>query len=230
MSARAFGIAVALTLGACAGCASGDRTLLRATEPPPPSENEVEFISIVLLRKAACDRAVPGFSDRSAEAYARWRRHGTAAIVTVERGAAFRSRLAGVDKLPRGPVRPDEREQAEATCGDEFIRYLYELGRDADPRLATPESTWKTFVAALRAHDREAASALLTRAARHDQRRLFADLSDERLEATGNAFVRFELKEVTGPYHVGAATRRNGSRHTVYFERSWNGDWLIAAL
>jgi hypothetical protein len=123
-----------------------------------------------------------------------------------------------------------DRRDADAFCGDDFITRIETLGRDPDPRLGTPDGTWRTFVAALQAGDLTAALAVMTDTAREQQRGRFEKQSAQVLRETGNGFVRFELKAPLGPYRVGVATRNDGQTVTVFFEQSWNGDWRIATI
>jgi hypothetical protein len=215
--AAVLGLSTLPVVGATCGVAEGQ-------------EPRSEIISVVLLRGAACDRVQPGFRDLSARAFARWRRFAPDAIAAVERSREFQARLAEVTRLPAGSARRRDRQEAAALCGDDFISHLETLGRDADPRLATPESTWRTFVAALRAGDRNAALAVMSDATRERQRRRFEEQSPEALRKVGNSFDGLEFKPSLGPFQVAVASRRDGEPATIFFERSWNGDWRIASI
>lgn len=201
-----------------------------AAQTAPASALDAQIISTILLRKAACDRSRPGFRELSARAFERWRRFGRQAIDAVERSSEFQVRLTEVANLPVGDPREADGQEAAAICGDDFIAHIAELGRDADPRMVTPEATWRAFVVALRAADRTSALDLMTETTREHQRRRFDGQPDQSLRATGEGFVRFELKDSLGPYRVAVATRRDGTTQTVFFDQSWNGDWRIAAL
>lgn len=197
---------------------------------PADQARASEVISVILLRGAACDRLQPGFRDLSARAFARWRRFGLEAIAAVEASPEFQARLAEIGRFPGRGAGPRDRRDAATLCGDQFIAQLETLGRDADPRLATPEGTWRTFVAALQAGDRQAALAAMTDTGRDRQRRRFEEQSPGALRDTGNAFAGLEFKQALGPFRVAVATRRDGGAVTIFFERSWNGDWRIASI
>ena len=128
---------------------------------------------MILLRKAACDRWQPGFRDLSARAFQRWRRFATREILVVERSPEFRARLAEIDGVPMERASTQDRRDAAGTCDAEFIAYVDSLGRNPDPRLATPEGAWRAFVAALRAGDRAEALSLMTGYARDRHREEF---------------------------------------------------------
>ena len=118
-----------------------------AIPPVVRAESSPEIVSLILLRKAACDRARPGFRDSSAPAFARWRRFGNSSIEAVEKSAQFRARLADAARLAT-PSSPADRYQTARYCGNDFIEYLDRLGRDPDPRMSTPQRTWAGLASA----------------------------------------------------------------------------------
>ncbi len=91
---------------------------------------EPEIIRTILLRKAACDRVQPGFRDLSANAFRRWRRFATQTIDAIEQSPEFKARLADVGRLPADAPGAQDRRDADAFCGDDFIGRIEALGRD----------------------------------------------------------------------------------------------------
>lgn len=223
-------LATLLLICATVSAVAGQEAPRDVAPPPADQTPPSEVISVILLRGAACDRLQPGFRDLSARAFARWRRFGLAAIASVERSPDFQARLADIGRFPAGGAGPRDRREAAALCGDDFVAQLEALGRDADPRLATPRGTWQTFVAALQAGDLNGALATMNDTTRERQRRRFEEQSAQALRDTGNAFAGLEFKSPLGPFQVAVASRRGGGTVTVFFERSWNGDWRIASI
>jgi hypothetical protein len=213
-------------LAASTGCASPGQS---AIPPVVRAGSSPEIVSVILLRKAACDRARPGFRDRSARAFARWRKFGGSSIEPVENSAQFQARLADAARLAP-PLSPADRSQTATYCGDDFIEYLDRLGRDPDPRMSTPQRTWAAFVGAMQQADRKTALAFMTDTAREHQQRRFDAQSDATLQTAADSFVSLTLREPLGPYLAAAATRRDGTTVTVFFELSWNGDWRLASV
>lgn len=200
-----------------------------AIPPVPRADSSPEIVSLILLRKAACDRARPAFRALSAPAFARWRRFGGSSLEAVEKDPQFQAQLAEAARLPAASS-PDDRREAALQCGDDFIEHLDRLGRDPDPRMQTPQRTWAAFLEALHRADRQTALTFMTDAAREPQRARLDAQSDATLRSTADGFASLTLREPLGPYLAAVATRRDGTTHTVLFELSWNGDWRLASV
>ena len=97
-------------------------------------------------------------------------------------------------------------------------------------RFASPEDTWRDFVAAIGSGDRAAAAACLTPSA---LRGLGADARSLPLEAlreTVGAFTRIEVDGEAGPFWAIRASRPSARPRWIFFERTERGEWKIAAI
>ena len=205
-----------LWLALSAGCANSDSASAAQTRPVPAQQAEV--VETILLRKAACDRARPGFRELSARAF------------EVGEGSARRR------STPSGAVQSSRRacwrwQSCPVTCREDATRKtqlpsaetIYRAHRGARPRPGPAHGdagrNLDRFVAALRAADRASALALMTATKREHERQRFDGQSDESLHATGEGFVRFELKDSLGPYQAAVVTGATEPR-SPYFSIS----------
>lgn len=96
--------------------------------------------------------------------------------------------------------------------------------------LASPEKTWRTFVAAIESGDGAAAAACLTSSALAG---LGADVEPLRLDelrATVGAFTRIQVDGEIGPFWSIHARRPHRPPKWIFFERTARGEWKIAAI
>lgn len=196
-----------------------------AAEPLEPlSYAEEQLVTELLLRKAASDRFVPGFRERSGRAFARWRSFREAEIAAIEARPGFSSQVAEMDRVVASGGGTD------ADLGpDALVAIFEEEGRAPEAQFSTPGGTWLEFVAALGRADRARALRCLTLASREAQRTSMNAIPDETMRATADAFVRFDLRDGAGTRRYATAYQKDGSTHEIVFERSWNGDWGIAS-
>jgi hypothetical protein len=100
----------------------------------------------------------------------------------------------------------------------------------ADPRLGSPQLTWKTFLGAMRSGDRALASACLTSSALTEHGPTLASLPLESLRLRADALPEIKLGGMAGPFRV-ATSRGSGDRPKwIFFEKNRKGEWRIAAL
>ena len=227
-------------LFAAAGC-SGPAHEPAAGTPRPPAGDEAppaaavaalepltyeqeQLATELLVRKAACDRFVPGFREQSARAFAAWRRVRPAEVQAIESRPGFTAQVAAMDRVAAAGGGANEELQ-----GDALIAIFEAEGRPADASLATPESAWREFLGALARADRARALACMSAAAQQVQRSQLSGIPDETMRETGASFERLELVPGSGTSRAGTAFRRDGTAHPVAFERTWNGDWRIAS-
>jgi hypothetical protein len=97
--------------------------------------------------------------------------------------------------------------------------------RGSDPRYATPEATWKTFVEALATEDGAAVLACLTGDARA---KAGSDLAA--LRATVAAIARIETEGEAGPYWSLRGSRPGRPPKWVLLERADGGNWKISVF
>jgi hypothetical protein len=95
-----------------------------------------------------------------------------------------------------------------------------------DPRLASPESTWKTFVDALRRSDLDAAWKCTTPGIRNKFERNFAAMTLTQLKAMADSSVGFKRSVEFGEFVEAIVVRTNGHAGAVTFVRQGK-EWRI---
>lgn len=99
----------------------------------------------------------------------------------------------------------------------------------ADPRLASPESTWKTFVDALRRSDLDTAWKCTTPGIRNKFERSFAAMTQTELKAMADSTVNFARSVEFGEFVEATVLRTNGHAGQVTFVRRGK-EWLITEM
>jgi hypothetical protein len=100
----------------------------------------------------------------------------------------------------------------------------------ADPRLASPRQTWRTFLDAMRNGDRALAAACLTSSALRESGHAIESLPVEKLRERADALPEIDIGGDAGPFRVATARQRGLRPKWIFFEKSRNGDWKIAAM
>jgi len=158
------------------------------------------------LTEAGCDPAPKGSGERSAEALARCQERRRRAVSRVEGSAAYRATIADTNAPPAVETPP------------------------RDPRLLSPERTWQTYLAAMRKGDRALALACLTSSALTKSGPDIESLPLEKLREIVEVYTGLEMKGDVGPFRAARASRTNGRLKWIFFERTGDGAWKIAAI
>ena len=190
----------------------------------PLTYEQERVIEALLLRKAACDRFEPGFRERSARAFERWRRYRAVEIAGIESRPGFSAQVAEMDRVAASGGGVDSELGSEA-----LLAIFDDEGRPSDVQLSTPEGAWREFLDALSRADRARALACLSAAGREAQRTTLTSIPDDVMRETGTAFTRFDLRDGSGSSRTGTAYRKDGTAHPVVLDRAWNGDWRITS-
>jgi len=109
-------------------------------------------------------------------------------------------------------------------------RELPKANRSIDGRWQTPDTTLKTFVAAVAAGDRTAIVACLSDSALADWGPEPAELSLDALRKTVGSFTGYVAEGDLGPYWSIRALRTGMRPKWIFFERNGDGEWKIGAL
>jgi hypothetical protein len=99
-----------------------------------------------------------------------------------------------------------------------------------DPRFATPERAWSTFLDAMRAGDRSTALACLTSGARASLGPLVESGSAESLRERADALGRVEVEGHVGPFWSLRARGTGNRPRWIFLEQTERGEWKIAAI
>jgi len=102
--------------------------------------------------------------------------------------------------------------------------------RPSDPRYASPEATWRTFAAAMRAGDRDGALGCLTATALDELRPPVASAPAAELRATVDAVGDVASAGAAGPFWSLRAARPGAPPRWIFLERLPTGDWKISAF
>jgi hypothetical protein len=98
-----------------------------------------------------------------------------------------------------------------------------------DPRLASPESTWKTFVAALARADREAALKCATPELRFGLEQMFEQMTPGDFKAAVRSLGQLRKAVETGNVAEASGVRGDGEAYVVTFYRAGT-EWRISGL
>ena len=178
-----------------------------------------EQLGWALLLKPMCEKHVPGFAAQSKQAYANLRRNYPDAFAAYEANPP----------APESPLQGNDLEQLQSQCAS-ILDYLLNSGRPPDPRLATPEQTWKLFTGALRSADKEALAACFEPGARAKYLQTFQQLKPADLVALANSFTTFTLTAASSDeYQEALVKTSDGTGSLVLFVKS-NAGWRISQL
>jgi hypothetical protein len=109
-------------------------------------------------------------------------------------------------------------------------RELPKSNRSIDGRWQTPDTTLKTFVAAVAAGDRPAIVACLSDSALADWGPEPGELPLDALRKTVGSFTGYVAEGDLGPYWSIRALRTGMRPKWIFFERNGDGEWKIGAL
>lgn len=214
--------------------------LIDSAKPLPAGAVQVgadvlEEMRMVLLYKAACDLAVPGFGEKTADVYRDWRRRNADLIEQIERSPAFNEQVsemkgkAAVQSKTVNGLEADRYKSDMTDICEDAVLVQLSLDRSAgpDPKLATPELTWAYYLESLRSGDRDSALSCLVSTARSKFRDVIKSASDEQLRRMGESMKAFTLTGVSfGNFTEGVATRHDGHTGMIYFQNV-GGEWKI---
>jgi Domain of unknown function (DUF4124) len=203
---------------------------LARTPNPPRSDAQRDDVRRLLLRKVACDSAVPGFRDESAAVFKRWRNSRRRVIAQVESSADYRETLSRITApAPRAAGSHAPVDEADY-CRDSLLTEMEEQVRPVDSRFSSPERTWQTFQRALEGANRDLAVSCLTSTARSEHESPLRTQPREKLWELASELSFLEFKENAGPTRTAVAPTTGGGERRISFQRIANGEWKIAAL
>jgi hypothetical protein len=204
-----------------------------ARTPTPNShrnETQREDVRRLLLRKVACDSAVPRFREESAAVFKRWRTSRRRVVAQVESSAEYRDALSkATPSAPQADGRGAPEDEA-VLCRDSLLTEMEDQVSSVDSRFASPERTWQTFQRALEGANRDLAVSCLTSSARSEHESPLRTQPREKLWELAEELSALEFKEDSGPYKTAIAPTTGGGERRITFQRLANGEWKIAAL
>lgn len=210
------------------GAASRYPALLRKALGELPASRQNVFLAFRWLGLLDDEAAMRRFLERHDPA-------GVATLVMLEAFASIdRKEVCADSRGPREMVgfcvdlsKPSAAQEAAA-------RILASRGHPgpaaADPRLASPQATWNTFLGALRVGDAALALECLTSTKREDFRGLFQKRDAASMRRMADSFTGFSLGESMGQFQEAWVTRdrggekRAGAVHFLRQGRNWRID------
>ena len=193
------------------------------TEQRQPLTPGMMGIMMTLGFKRWCDGAVPGFAEKVAPDWNRWRSDNLASLRGVETDRMYLDSL----QKPAEPGGAYRRDNARFVCTPQWVR---ELSRKepAAGFATSPEGTWRHLIAALSRADREAVLSCYSMESRVKYGPVLEALTDEQLKRqaaswklVGNGGADDQFRE----YFV----QDEGRAHLIYFF-NFGGKWLITEM
>jgi hypothetical protein len=158
-----------------------------------------------------------GFAAKSKQAYENLRRTYPEAFATYEANPS----------VAESPPQGNDLEQLQSHC-ESVLDYLLNSGRPPDPRLATPEQTWKLFLGALRSADRETLAICFAAGDRAKYTQTLQQLTPSQLADLANTFTSFRLLQAgSDEYQEVAVKTSDGTVGIVLFVKTSAG-WRIS--
>jgi hypothetical protein len=184
---------------------------------PDLSTGDMEQIAEVLYLKPICDSVKPGFSQAVAAGYTRWATERQALIASIDR-----SMRAGAPPDAKRPEPTVARKAEAAKQCDRIQRFLEHS--HPDPRFATPEKTWETYLAAMQAGQRDVALDCLDDMGRRKTGELIASESPEFLRQISTGFTALKpMRDYDGTMKVFSTTRKDMAASLVFVRMG--GEW-----
>jgi len=118
----------------------------------------------ILFSKAFCDARVPGFAERTRDAYAKWRKQFDAELRALDQHPEVAQQVEQMSQWGKAEAASGRDDPGlENRCNGLAVELAFPPLRLApsDPHLATPEATWEYFLQALRTGNRPAAQTCL---------------------------------------------------------------------
>jgi len=129
------------------------------------------------------------------------------------------------------PKAPKARRDPPRRIGKQtFPTHLRETAPPGGPSFATPESTWRTFLAAVEGGDRAGAAACFTARALAILGPEAESFPLESVRKTVGTFERIENGGDAGPFWSAYGVREGERRQWILFEETATGVWKIAGI
>jgi len=193
-------------------------TVVPPTAGPPKYTQD----TVYMLAAAASCRDMPEFGTRIAPNFARWRAAHAEAVADFERTPDHARLVNEAKAAPRDAAR-------ERQCRDLENELALEWG-PADPRLATPELTWRTFTTALRGGDRKVvAETVVGTGMDQIMQDSFPEIRTKWLPSVNGVKLTRVEKAADGASQIGYFTKPKGGEGRVGFLRTGT-NWRIAEL
>jgi len=165
-----------------------------------------------------CSRRLPGYASKHRKVIQAWRARNASLLAEFKKNPERLKQLRALDGFH--PL----------LCTDDVVLALEERWSGPDPRFSTPESTWQSWVKALRSGDRRAALACLSPEARRAFGHVLMSLPAKSLKAQADRVARVSFSaEPYGEFREAFIMSADGAASVVMFQKI-NGNWKITSL
>lgn len=176
---------------------------------------------------AACTKCEPGFREATAEGLRIWKEE-----FGLNKGPMVEQMQGTLEKIEKTecPLLIEKLEQdrnIKMSCAT-MAEMLKDMERDPDTRYASPETTWKTFITALRNGDREEAISCFNWVARQEYALTLERFNDAALNDMADDMAYIELGPVMDTVREGFVST-DGRAGVVLFHY-YRGEWRISQL
>lgn len=199
----------------------------QAQEPSPnmPFTTMEDFgIYQIIATYRFCSQSIPGFEAEIGSDYEKWRGDNAEDIGRIEAMSWVSEQLATLDERVAANESPS---QFTKKCA-RLEEYLKERSMPIDPRLSSPEATWKLWVDALRNNDRGTALRCLTGTARRNWGAVLKSSDAVELrEIADNVESMTLTEERSGPFQEGVVRLKSGTVNIATFLLTPRGEWKI---
>lgn len=118
------------------------------------NNQEYAAVWIMLQFKYQCDLSVPGFKEKAASIWEKWRSRHFTEIRKIEVDPNFRASLADAASKAQ---EPSAKSGLQTYCNENLIDGITQQMQSYDPRYASQQKTWSYLIKSLNAADRDAA-------------------------------------------------------------------------
>ncbi|MCC7326622.1 MAG: DUF4124 domain-containing protein [Burkholderiales bacterium] len=202
-----------------------------AVNGAPTASSAAEFnaeMATLILTKRGCDEQFPGFSQKVAANYTRWRQQNLQSVVATERHPEFARRLDTQRKQHASASAKSAPSRSPEKC-DGVVAFLDQNAGPSDARLATPEGTWTTFHEALRNGNANAALRCLGGPLRDEYRKSFSQWKLPGMRNFANSMRTLRITHMDDEAGSGSIAKTDGSETGVSFQKMGD-EWRIVEL
>jgi hypothetical protein len=193
--------------------------------PLPPFD---PALAKLIVAKRGCDERIPGFSQKVAADYTRWRQKNLQRVVVTERSPEFALQMDDARKQRAAaktkPTPADIAKECEAV-----VAFLEQNAGPSDARFSTPEGTWRVFTDALRKGDAVAALRCMGGTARDGYRRTFEQMQAKGMRDFANTMRSLRVTHTGDADGRGVISKVDGTESRVAFEKV-GAEWRIVDL
>ncbi len=193
--------------------------------PLPPFD---PALAKLIVAKRGCDERLPGFSQKVAADYTRWRQKNLQRVVVTERSPEFALQMDDARKQrAAAKTKPTPADIAKECDG--VVAFLEQNAGPSDARFATPEGTWRVFTDALRKGDAVAALRCMGGTARDGYQRSFEQMQAKGMRDFANTMRSLRVTHTGNADGRGVISKVDGTESHVAFEKIGT-EWRIVDL